>query len=117
MKQTTRNVAPLALAVTLIAGCSSLPDIPLLQQKTEVTESLPIETLSPEIAALKEKANQGDPQAQFDLGWAYGEGEGVAQDDSQSVHWYQLAANQGHANAQFNLGVMYDQWSHGCIPK
>jgi len=52
-------------------------------------------------------ANQGYAIAQFNLGWMYGAGKGVAQDDKQAVKWYRKAANQGHAKAQYNLGLMY----------
>ena len=41
---------------------------------------------TPEIDALRARAEQGDADA---------------------VRWYQLAAEQGYAEAQFNLGVMY----------
>ncbi len=54
-------------------------------------------------------AEQGDAQAQFNLGHAYKNGEGVLQDYKQAVKWYRKAAEQGFAEAQFNLGVMYDK--------
>ena len=39
-------------------------------------------------------AELGDAQAQFSLGFLYGEGRGVAQDDAEAVKWYRLAAKQ-----------------------
>ena len=44
---------------------------------------------------------------QYNLGLAYHEGRGVAQDYWQAVKWYRLAAKQGDGDAQNNLGVMY----------
>ena len=61
-----------------------------------------------DVEALRAKAEQGDAQAQFNLGFRYNNGEGVPQDDAEAVKWYRLAAEQGHASAQNNLGVMYD---------
>jgi len=52
-------------------------------------------------------AEQGDASAQYYLGFAYSEGEGVPQDYAEAVKWYRLAAEQGYANAQFNLGFMF----------
>jgi hypothetical protein len=52
-------------------------------------------------------ADQGDAQAQSNLGFMYDNGRGVAQDFAEAVKWYWLAADQGHAPAQFNLGVKY----------
>ena len=47
------------------------------------------------------------PGAQNCLGYAYANGEGVAQNHEEAVKWYQLAADQGSALAQSSLGGMY----------
>ena len=63
-------------------------------------------------AALREwtpLAEQGDAQAQTNLGWMYERGHGVPQDEKTAVTWYRRAAEQGFARAQYNLGVMYDE--------
>lgn len=52
-------------------------------------------------------ALNGDPDAQYSLGWAYYHGEGVVRDLREAVRWYALAAEQGHADAQCNLGWCY----------
>lgn len=52
-------------------------------------------------------AQQGDAEAQYNLGVMYEKGQGVEQNYQQAVAWYQKAANQGDAEAQFNLGGMY----------
>ena len=56
-------------------------------------------------------AEQGNADAQYNLGYIYSHGKGVEQDYKTAVKWYALAANQGHAIAQLNLGVMYDNGS------
>ena len=53
-------------------------------------------------------AQQGNVEAQYDLGVMYTQGQGVPQDYAQSVKWFRLAAQQGFAKAQFNLGAMYN---------
>ena len=53
-------------------------------------------------------AERGDANAQFALALRYADGDGVEQDQSKAVHWYQKAAEQGHAKAQFNLAVRYE---------
>ncbi|MGB8480473.1 MAG: tetratricopeptide repeat protein [Acidobacteriaceae bacterium] len=53
-------------------------------------------------------AEQGDPWAQYNLGWLYKTGQGVPQDYAQAAVWWRKAADQGYARAQFNLGVSYD---------
>ena len=52
-------------------------------------------------------ANQGDANAQYNLGATYENGRGVPQDYAEAVKWYRLAADQGLALAQYRLGVMY----------
>ena len=56
----------------------------------------------------KPLAEQGDADAQFNLGVMYSHGQGVPQDYAEAVRWYRRAAEQGDADAQFNLGVKYD---------
>jgi uncharacterized protein len=60
--------------------------------------------------ALKEwrpLAEQGDTDAQHNLGVMYKSGNGVVQDDAEAAKWYRLAAEQGNAQAQNSLGAMY----------
>ncbi len=54
-------------------------------------------------------AEQGVAYAQFNLGVMYRNGQGVPQDDAETVKWYRKAAEQGVAGAQYNLGHMYDE--------
>ncbi len=55
---------------------------------------------------------QGDVDAQYNLGLMYDRGYGVTQDYVQARQWYEKAAAQGDARAQYNLGVRYAR-SHG----
>lgn len=61
-----------------------------------------------EFEKIKQKAEQGDAEAQNHLGVMYRYGNGVVQDDFEAVYWYRKAANQGYDFAQYNLGVAYD---------
>ena len=54
-------------------------------------------------------AEQGDADAQSNLGLMYAEGDGVPQDYAEAVRWYQLAAEQGHAGAQARLQAVYEK--------
>ena len=57
--------------------------------------------------ALRPLAEEGNADAQFNLGFMYYTGKGVEQDYDKAVKWYRRAAEQGYADAQFNLGWMY----------
>jgi TPR repeat protein len=56
---------------------------------------------------FSELAEQGDMDAQYNLGLMYNKGEGVIQDYAAAVTWYSKSAEQGYAPAQFNLGHLY----------
>ena len=62
-----------------------------------------------DIENLRWAAEQGDPEAQCNLGNVYYLGEGTPRDYAEAANWYRLAAGQGNAAAQNNLGVMYDE--------
>lgn len=57
----------------------------------------------PEIQAA---AEQGHPEAQYDLGIMYRDGHGVAKHEGQALRWFRAAAEQGYAPAQYSLGSM-----------
>ena len=52
-------------------------------------------------------AEQGFPEAQFQLGEMYYFGIGVIENKRLAAEWYRKAAEQGHAIAQNNLGSRY----------
>jgi TPR repeat protein len=57
----------------------------------------------------RNRADQGDAEAQFGLGLKYGTGPAAALDFVQAAHWFRKAAAQDHGLAQFNLGMMLVQ--------
>ncbi|MGE4295755.1 MAG: tetratricopeptide repeat protein [Campylobacterales bacterium] len=61
---------------------------------------------APDPLALQARAEGGDIQAQFDLGFLYGQGAGVEQNASLAKTWWLKAAESGHGGAQTNLGVL-----------
>jgi TPR repeat protein len=53
-------------------------------------------------------AEQGDANAQFELGVMYESGRGVPPDYPAAMKWYLRAADRGHAFAKLSLGAMYE---------
>jgi uncharacterized protein len=54
-------------------------------------------------------AEQGDANAQYNLGNIYRLGQGVPQDDKTAEKWYRLAAEQGLEYARNNLSVLQQE--------
>lgn len=61
-----------------------------------------------ELNQLKLQAEQGDAEAQYNLGVCYIEGYGTEQNTEKAVYWWMKAAEQGDANAQYNLALSYE---------
>lgn len=58
--------------------------------------------------AVKKAAEEGNADAQVELGVMYSQGLGVpVADKAEAVKWYEKSAQQGNATGQYNLGVMY----------
>jgi TPR repeat protein len=52
-------------------------------------------------------AEQGDPDAQYNIGLLYMNGLGVTKNDRTALLWFTRAGQQGLADAQYNAGVMF----------
>jgi TPR repeat protein len=52
-------------------------------------------------------AEQGDPEAQFNLASACSQGAGIVQNKEVAIFWLTKAAEQGVASAQSKLGLLY----------
>ena len=123
---TEANVTPfkftfVCLAVLSICGCNQkvpTPPVPTTPGQGTSTE------LAPDFYAKKRAASaaNGDPQAQYNFGLMYENGEGAPRDHAQALKyfrwaaeqgfadalkWFHSAAEQGDAIAQYDLGVMY----------
>lgn len=57
----------------------------------------------------KAKAEQGDAQAQHNMGHYYAQGHYVAMDWAGAVKWFRKAADQNHVMAQRSLAHHYEQ--------
>ncbi len=67
------------------------------------------------LADVRNLADHGDADAQWQMAVRYHNGEGVPQDDAQAMQWFQLAADQGNVAAQAALGAYY--WAGRGVPE
>ena len=67
-------------------------------------------TNSVAVQETKAKAEKGDTEAQYDLGWAYCFGVGTAKIDSdEAIKWFRMAAEKNHSSAEWMLGFCYSE--------
>jgi hypothetical protein len=67
------------------------------------------------LADLRRAADQGDADAEWQMGVRYHSGEDVPRDDVQAMQWFLRAAGRGHVPAQATLGAYY--WAGRGVPQ
>ncbi|EGO62369.1 tetratricopeptide repeat protein [Acetonema longum] len=70
-----------------------------------VFQESPVEASS--VSDLRQAADKGDAAAQYKLGIAYEEGNGVEKDLAEAIKWWKLSAEQGDSDAQHMMGNVY----------
>ena len=71
------------------------------------TWTLPVVAQS-DLATVRLRAEQGDPEALNVLGNIYSHGQGVTADPAEALRLYQRAAERGFGAAHFNVGMAYE---------
>jgi TPR repeat protein len=93
--------------VCVILGAGGQAPAQTAQAQPQDQQSVHPKFSATEISKLRASAEGGDASAQFNLGKAYEDGNGVPHNDESAVNWYRKAADQGNADAENRLGVMY----------
>ena len=93
----------LALGITVLAGSANagpLEDGLVAYSRKDYATAVKL---------IRPLAEQGDADAQTNLGIMYNNGQGVLHDYVEAVEWFRKAAEQGHVGAQVNLSFMYEK--------
>lgn len=61
-----------------------------------------------DLASVNAAALSGSDRAQLELGLAYLNGAGVAEDDAKAAHWLETSATSGNAVAQYWLATLFE---------
>lgn len=62
---------------------------------------------------MRPMAEKGDAEAQYNLGWMYHNGYGLAVNDSLALEWWRRASGQGHIDASFSIATIYHHGAGG----
>jgi hypothetical protein len=98
------------LVFIALAVAVALPPLGLPQSSTS---SLMSKSPRLDLKALTNKAHEGNPEAQYELGVVYQGGVGVEKSQFEAMRWYRLAANSGNTNAQNDLAYLYETGPYG----
>ena len=105
MKQYERATLPMIL-MTLVMFVASVGAEDRLPIESDKSDRAQLERLRV-LVALKTKAEQGNSDAQYELGISYSSGEVIPTDNQLAVHWIIQAAEKGHVRAQAEMGFRY----------
>lgn len=83
-----------------------------LEQSASSTSA---ESLAPALRELRQRAQSGDSEAQFEIGAKYATGEDAPQDYAEAVKWFTRAAEGGQVLAAATLGAYY--WAGRGVPQ
>lgn len=113
------SIGPSSLVNVLLAAADPIEALP---QEPREANQLAYETAFGQLSAepgphdsaqkavellIYDRARNGDPEAQFDLGVTYDRGDGVPRDATQALKWYREAADRGLPESQYTLGAKY----------
>ncbi len=97
------QIVTLAIAVIVALSLVSCTEKSADNNQTESAISAVTED---KITQLQREAQEGNPDAQYNLAYLYENGLGVPKDETRALDLYQQAADQGHPAAQNNLNAM-----------
>ena len=107
----------LPLAILLLALWHPSVSAEPAQPAQENGEAMELNVLDADpLAGDRARAEQGDVDAQYDLGRAYAIGNDVERDRSKAIKWYAAAAKAGHLEAQYALGSLFQKGWKGIPP-
>jgi TPR repeat protein len=66
-----------------------------------------VSSFAQDIDAIRQKAQAGNAEAEYQLARAYYSGKGIAFDPKQGLQWLRKSADQNYAPSEFALGVIF----------
>ncbi len=93
------------LLVLFTMACSADTEVDLARAEAYALDG----DFAPAWCIWEPLAAAGNETAQFNLGWLYHNGNGVAANDERARQLWEQAAQSGHAEAQMALAMLYGQ--------
>ena len=98
-----RKIVALAIAAIVTLSLVSCTEKSAYNNQTEASPSAVTED---KITPLQREAQEGKPDAQYNLAYLYENGLGVPKDETRALDLYQQSADQGHAAAKNNIDAL-----------
>ena len=102
----------LALSISLaLFGCATNKPLDTVSSIKLAEEAFASQDYQKTLALMMPLAKQGNPQAEYVVGYLYYYGQGIAADSDQAKFWIRKSAEQGHLPAQQALSLINDSES------
>lgn len=99
------NVRSAAWAVALVVASLSAPAH--ADPFDDAVAAYQREDYATAIRLFRDIAAEGDAAAQYNLGYMYANGMGVARDQAEALGWFRRSADLGDSDAQLAVGLAY----------
>ena len=110
--------ADVAFSLTVLLGCAATVASAAQQTPASAPRQASAKpSASADVAALRRRAEQGDAQAQYDLGYAYDKGQGVPQDYVEAYKWRKLAIARASADKLKQYAESRDELAQRMTPQ
>ena len=101
-----KQLNPIAIAMVVTTAISIMACTEKAADDSKQVETIVSPIPQDKVTQLQREANEGDPDAQYELAYLYENGLGVPKDEAKALELYQQAADQGHPAAQNNIDAM-----------
>lgn len=98
-----------ALTTLLLVACIARPNTAYAAGANDPAPADGTTAQPKSLSQLRSAAEQGDANAQHDLGLKYSNGQGVPKNNKKAAYWFGKAAAQGEPRSQYDLGLQYYQ--------
>lgn len=102
-KRITLSMLAVSLALSAMSGAETADGASMVRADSLYKAGKYVEA----VTEYRLVAVQGNPEAQFNLGYALYTGEGTDKNFTEAAMWFKRAAAQNYAKAQFNLAYCY----------
>jgi len=105
MKPTVMSIGLLVTVLLVLSGAVAEPRSSSPKQA--------VSARTPSLVDLRQRAEAGDSEAQYQLFLRYEEGKSSIEERTEAVNWLRKAAEAGHAMAQVTLGLLCREGKRG----
>jgi TPR repeat protein len=96
-----------SIVVFLFLSCAAVFNLAAAEDLDAAVDAMRSGDFAEAYCIMRPLAEDGDADAQYNIGWMYLNGYGLRINDGVALEWWQKASQQGHSDASFSIGMLY----------